>query len=70
MSRVVACYLLLILVGIPWYWPRHLISPWLGVPLWVLVSLACGAAAAALTAWLFVRGGADSSGDPAAPGRH
>jgi hypothetical protein len=53
--RIVAAYVVLLVLGIPWYWSPDQDRLYLGFPLWVLVSLLVGLAASILTAWLFLR---------------
>jgi hypothetical protein len=60
--RIIAAYVLLLVLGIPWYWPSGHNVFLLGLPLWVLVSLLVGFAASVLTAWLFLH--------PSAPDRN
>lgn len=62
--RIVAAYVVLVVLGIPWYWPTGQSRFYLGFPLWVLVSLAVGLAAAVLTAWLFLHEPAGREGEP------
>lgn len=52
--RVIAAYTVLLVLGIPWYWPAGQTAFYLGLPLWVLVSLLVCFLAAVLTAWLFL----------------
>lgn len=44
-------YLLIVAVGIPWYWPRDDDTVWLGAPAWAVVAVLASASASALTAW-------------------
>ena len=62
--RIVAAYVVLLVLGIPWYWPTGQSRFYLGLPLWVLVSLAVGLVAAVLTAWLFLHETAGQEGEP------
>lgn len=52
---ILAVYLALFAVVIPWYWPagdsRHL----LGIPLWALGTLAAVLATSAFTAWVYLK---------------
>lgn len=61
--RIIATYVVLLVLGIPWYWPSDQNTFYLGLPLWVLVSLFVGFLAALLTAWLFLRTSPPDSGD-------
>ena len=52
--RVVAsCWLYLVIlgVGIPWYWPAGDETVWMGAPAWVVIAVLASAAASVLTAW-------------------
>ena len=42
-------FLILLLAGIPWYWPADDRTLVLGIPAWVAVAIAAGAVTAALT---------------------
>jgi hypothetical protein len=53
--RIAAAYVVLLALGIPWYWPPDQARFYLGLPLWALVSLLVGLLASILTAWLFLR---------------
>ena len=48
-------YLVLLAVGIPWYWPSDDTTIWLGMPAWVVVAVAASAAMSLFTAWLLRR---------------
>ncbi len=61
--RVAAAYLILLVLGIPWYWPPDQSTFYLGLPLWALVSLFAGFLAALLTAWRFLRTPPTDNGD-------
>jgi hypothetical protein len=52
---LIAAYLLLLVLAVPWYWPADDARMLLGLPLWVVVVLGTGLAAAALTAWVLLR---------------
>lgn len=58
-------YLLLLAIGIPWYWPSHDRTIWFGMPAWVVVAIAASTLASCLTAWLLLRPwpGEDSEAD-------
>jgi len=42
-------YLILLAVGIPWYWPEGDTTLWLGLPAWVVTAIVASAAISALT---------------------
>lgn len=48
-------YLLLFLVAIPWYWPSENETVWLGLPLWVVVTLLASLLISIYTSWLFLK---------------
>ncbi len=50
-----AVYLLLILIGIPWYWPADDQRIWLGMPAWTAVALAASVLTSAFTAFVMSR---------------
>lgn len=52
--RIAATYVVLLALGIPWYWPPDQTRFYLGFPVWALVSLLVGLLASVLTAWLFL----------------
>lgn len=61
-----ATYLILLAVGIPWYWPEGDTRLWFGMPAWVVTSLVASLAVSVLTAMLLRRpwpGEADSPGE-------
>jgi hypothetical protein len=58
--RIIAAYVVLLVLGIPWYWPPDQVRLYLGFPLWAVVSLCVGLLASALTAWLFLRAPLDA----------
>lgn len=58
-----ALYLPLLLLGVPWYWPADDDRVWLGLPAWVVVAIAAGALAAALTSWLLTRPWPEEDGE-------
>ena len=45
-------YLVLIALGVPWYWPQFNHSIVLGVPGWVMVAIVVSFVASVFTAWL------------------
>ena len=52
---VLAIYLILLSLIVPWYWPEDDQSQWYGFPVWVLVSLASLFLTSCFTAWLCLR---------------
>jgi len=62
--RIAGAYLLLLAIGVPWYWPPGITGMWFGFPVWVAVALLVSLLASILTAWLLLRGGADGESDP------
>ena len=53
-SWIIWVYLVLLVVGIPWYWPADNITIFLGIPLWVLTSLFVVFIGSIFTAYLFL----------------
>ena len=53
-SLVIAVYLLLIALGIPWYLPRDIATLVFGFPLWAFISLLVVFISALFTAWLYL----------------
>ena len=53
--RVAAVYLVLLALGIPWYWPALDRSMLFGVPAWVVVAVAVSVVASIFTAWVYSR---------------
>ena len=51
----IAVYCVLVLLGIPWYWPQADTRIVLGVPAWVLVAVLAGFIASVFTAWCLRR---------------
>jgi len=47
-------YSILIVVGIPWYWPAQYEGTLFGLPTWTLCSLAASFVASCFTAWLLM----------------
>ena len=43
-------YLVLLAVGIPWYWPKGELILWFGLPAWLVTAVGASTAAAVLTA--------------------
>ncbi|PPR31312.1 MAG: hypothetical protein CFH32_00177 [Alphaproteobacteria bacterium MarineAlpha9_Bin2] len=50
----VLLYIILIAIGIPWYWPQDSRSIILGVPAWVAVAVLCSLLASLLTAYILI----------------
>jgi len=50
----VLLYIILIAIGIPWYWPQDSRSIILGVPAWVAVAVLCSLLASFLTAYILI----------------
>ena len=53
--RTVAPYLVLMAIGVPWYWrvlPLDGTTLWLGMPAWVTLAVFASAATSIYTAWL------------------
>lgn len=44
-------YVVLLAIGIPWYWPAQHVSLIAGFPAWVWVAIVAGLATAIFTAW-------------------
>ena len=53
--RVWAAYVVLLLVGVPWYWPADDDTVWVGLPAWVVVAVIASAIASFYTATLLRR---------------
>ena len=51
---IIAVYLLLIALGIPWYLPPDLTTLVFGFPLWAFISLLVVFIGALFTAWLYL----------------
>jgi hypothetical protein len=47
-------YAVLFAAAVPWYWPADTSAQWLGLPLWVVVTLAGSFLISGFTAWLFL----------------
>ena len=45
-------YLMILAVGIPWYWPKDDTTLWFGMPAWVVVAIAASVSLSGYTAWL------------------
>ena len=48
-------YLVLFVIGIPWYWPMGDRAMWFGVPAWVVVAVLTSVLLSVFTAWLILR---------------
>lgn len=48
-------YLLLLVVGIPWYWPADDRTIWVGMPAWVVVAVVVSFITSVFTAFLWLR---------------
>ena len=55
-------WLVLAVVGIPWYWPAESSRVLMGMPVWALVSLGASLVCSLFTAWLLLRFCPDSEG--------
>ena len=53
---IIAVYLFLLALLIPWYWPEDDMRQLYGFPLWAIVSLGVLFIIAALTSWLCLHG--------------
>ncbi|MYH69300.1 MAG: hypothetical protein F4147_04080 [Gammaproteobacteria bacterium] len=51
---VPAVYILLVVLGIPWYLPANCMIMVLGFPLWVFISLLVAFIGTLFTAWLYL----------------
>ncbi len=54
-------YVVLLAVGIPWYWPHDDHRIVLGMPGWVIIAIAASACASIFTAWLLAKPWPDES---------
>jgi hypothetical protein len=54
-AGVVAAYLVLLALLIPWYWPEDDVRQVFGFPVWAVVSLGVLFIISALTSWLCLR---------------
>ena len=52
-------YIILIALGIPWYWPQDSRSLILGAPAWVAVAVLCSLLASCLTAYILFNSSSD-----------
>ncbi len=61
-------YVLLVVVGVPWYWPKQQQSTLWGVPLWVIVAIICSLLVSLLTLVILFAGswGQDPQKQPGA----
>lgn len=53
-ARLIAIYLVLFALVLPWYWPAGDTRHVLGFPVWALVTLAAVFATSAFTAWIYL----------------
>lgn len=51
---IVAIYLILLTLAIPWYWPANDIRHIYGLPLWVISTLIVLFTTSIFTAWVFL----------------
>jgi len=59
-------YLILLAVGVPWYWPEGSTTLWFGLPAWAVTAMVASAAISLLTAvalWHPWPGESDSQGE-------
>lgn len=54
-TRIIAIYLALLFLGVPWYWPETDTTTFMGVPAWVAVAIATSCVASLFTSWLLMR---------------
>ena len=54
-SWIIATYLLLLALIIPWYWPEEDVRRFFGIPLWAIVSLGGLFLTSCFTAWICLR---------------
>ena len=52
---ICAVYFVLVVIGIPWYWPDESTPLILGLPLWVVIAIAVSICASMFTAFLLLR---------------
>ncbi|MCG8378265.1 MAG: hypothetical protein MI865_02195, partial [Proteobacteria bacterium] len=48
-------YLILLLTGVPWYWPKDSELTFMGVPAWVFVAIVTSIIASIFTAFILLR---------------
>ncbi|MEM7027407.1 MAG: hypothetical protein AAF410_04185 [Pseudomonadota bacterium] len=51
---ILVVYAVLLLIGIPWYWPKSSTLVILGIPAWVLVSILVSLIVSIFTAYLLL----------------
>ena len=51
----VAVYLVLLIAGIPWYWPQDDVRIVLGLPAWVIMAVVVAVCTSVFTAWCLSR---------------
>ena len=52
---ILAVYFLLVVIGIPWYWPDDVSRLVLGLPVWFFVAILVSVCASVFTAFLLLR---------------
>ncbi len=48
-------FILLLIIGIPWYWTDNSLSIFWGFPIWVIVAIMTSFAASCLTAYIILK---------------
>lgn len=51
---ILTVYLLLLVLGIPWYWPDNITTLVFGLPLWVFVAILVSVCASIFTAFILL----------------
>ena len=52
---VVAFYFILLIIAIPWYWPKDIDLIVMGLPVWVFVAIVVSIITSIFTAFLLIR---------------
>ncbi len=52
---ICAVYVVLVVIGIPWYWQEESTLTVMGLPLWVVIAIAVSICASMFTAFLLLR---------------
>jgi len=52
---ILAVYLCLLFIGIPWYWPEENTLVLFGLPAWVLIAVSVSFVASVFTAFILIR---------------
>ena len=52
--RIIAIYFILLLLGIPWYWPKDSVWIIFGLPAWVFVAILISFLTSVFTAYLYL----------------